>query len=236
MPDLIAQGSEAQQCWRRSLPDGEPIVLGRLGGPWAVPWDPQVSRRHVELVWDGNRLEVARLADALNPLFLHGREVDRCTLAPGEHFVIGQTTFTLADQQANVTADVPDPMQQQSFSAQYLKQVQFRNPDHRIEVLSRLPDVISGATDDRELFVRLVNMFWPACCGPMPPRSWRSKRVAGGGWRVVGGGMSDVQEVPVPLPSPSARLPAVDERNNAFPPPATRHPHLVSSIGINGWC
>ena len=59
----------------------------------------------------------------------------------------------------NVTTDAPAPVQQQSFSSQYLKQVQFRNPDHRIEVLSRLPDVISGATGDQELFVRLVSML-----------------------------------------------------------------------------
>ena len=124
-----------------------------------MPWDQQVSRRHARLLWNGNRLEVDRLPDARNPLFLRGTEVDRFTLAPGEHFVIGQTTFTLADQQVNVTADAPAPVQQQSFSAQYLKQVQFRNPDHRIEVLSRLPDVISGATGDQELFVRLVSML-----------------------------------------------------------------------------
>lgn len=159
MPDLIAQGIEAQQRWRRMLPEGEPIVLGRLGGVWAVPWDHHVSRRHARLLWNGRALEVARLPDARNPLFLRGKEVDRCTLAPGEHFVIGQTTFTLADQQVNVTTDAPAPVQQQSFSSQYLKQVQFRNPDHRIEVLSRLPDVISGATGDQELFVRLVSML-----------------------------------------------------------------------------
>jgi adenylate cyclase len=40
-----------------------------------------------------------------------------------------------------------------------LRQVQFRNPDHRIEVLSRLPDVISGAAGDEELFLRLVSML-----------------------------------------------------------------------------
>ncbi len=36
MPDLIAQGIEAQQRWRRALPEGQPIVLGRLGttDPW----------------------------------------------------------------------------------------------------------------------------------------------------------------------------------------------------------
>jgi adenylate cyclase len=124
-----------------------------------VPWDSHVSRRHAELLWNGNFLQVTKLPDARNPLFLHGKEVEGCSIGPGEHFVIGQTTFTLADQQVNVTTDAPAPVQQQSFSAQYLKQVQFRNPDHRIEVLSRLPDVISGATGDQELFVRLVSML-----------------------------------------------------------------------------
>ena len=141
------------------LPEGQPIVLGRSGGMWAVPWDHHVSRRHAQAVWNGRALEVARLPEARNPMFLRGQEVDHCTLVPGEHFVIGQTTFTLADQQVDVTSDAPMPVQQQSFSAQYLKQVQFRNPDHRIEVLSRLPDVISGATGDQELFVRLVGMI-----------------------------------------------------------------------------
>ncbi len=159
MPDLIAQGTEAQQRWRRTLPEGETIVLGRLGGGWAVPWDRQVSHRHATLRWNGRTLEVARLADAPNAIFLRGIEVERCTIRPGEHFVIGQTNFTLVDQQVTVAADAPAPVQQQSFSSQYLKQVHFRNPDHRIEVLSRLPDVISGAAGDQELFVRLVSML-----------------------------------------------------------------------------
>ena len=159
MPDLIAQGTEAQQRWRRTLPEGETIVLGRLGGGWAVPWDRQVSRRHASVLWNGRELEVTRLSEGHNPVFLRGVEVDRCAIGPGEHFVIGQTTFTLADQQVNVAADAPAPVQQQSFSSQYLKQVHFHNPDHRIEVLSRLPDVISGAAGDQELFVRLVSML-----------------------------------------------------------------------------
>ncbi|MEN6407615.1 MAG: adenylate/guanylate cyclase domain-containing protein [Thermoguttaceae bacterium] len=159
MPDLIAQGLEPQQRWRRTLPDGEPIVLGRQSGAWAATWDELISRRHARVRWNGRRLEVERLAEARNPLFLRGQEVDRCTLRPGEHFVLGQTTFTLADQQASVATDAPPPVQQQSFSAQYLKGVSFRNPDHRIEVLSRLPEVISGAAGDHELFVRLVSML-----------------------------------------------------------------------------
>ena len=159
MPDLIAQGIEPQQRWRRSLPERQAVMLGRLSGTWAVPWDQHVSRRHARLIWSGKQLEVVRLPDTRNPIFLRGKEVDQFSIEPGEHFVIGQTSFTLADQRVNITADAPQPVQQQSFSSQYLRQVPFRNPDHRIEVLSRLPDVISGAAGDEELFVRLVSML-----------------------------------------------------------------------------
>jgi len=159
MADLIAQGVESQERWRRGLPEGQPIVLGRVGGVWAVPWDAQVSRRHVRVVWDGRVLQVERLPEARNPVFLRGKEVERFEIRAGEHFVIGQTTFSVADQRADIASDSPAPLQQQSFSSQYLKQVQFRNPDYRIEVLSRLPDVISGASSDHELMVRLVNML-----------------------------------------------------------------------------
>ena len=159
MPDLIAQGLEPQQRWRRTLPEGQAVVIGRAGGPWAVPWDLHASRRHARLQWTGDRLEVARLPEARNPVFFYGDEVDTCVLKPGEHFVIGETSFTLADQRANITTDLPEPVQQQSFSAQYLRQVPFHHPDYRIEVLSRLPEVISGAAGDAELFVRLVSML-----------------------------------------------------------------------------
>jgi len=159
MADLIAQGEEAQQRWRRTLPEGQPVVLGRTAGLWAVPWDQHISRQHAELVWTGQRLEVSQLPRVRNPIYLRGKEAKRFSLRPGEHFAIGSTTFTLADQRVQVAGDSPQPVQQQSFSSQYLKQIRFRNPDYRIEVLSRLPDVISGATGAGELCVRLVSML-----------------------------------------------------------------------------
>jgi adenylate cyclase len=159
MADLIAQGEQSQQRWRRGLPDGDPVVLGRSAGVWAVPWDQHVSRRHAELRWTGRQLEVRQLADARNPIFFRGQETAQFVVEPGEHFVIGHTTFTLSDQRVYVSGDAPQPVQQQSFSSQYLRQVRFRNPDYRIEVLSRLPEVISGATGPDELRVRLVTML-----------------------------------------------------------------------------
>ncbi|MDZ7620444.1 MAG: FHA domain-containing protein, partial [Patescibacteria group bacterium] len=127
MPDLIAQGEEPQQRWRRSLPVSQDVVLGRSGRGWGVPWDAQVSRHHVRLRWDGYRLQVRRDPEARNPVYLRGQEVAQFELQPGEHFVIGQTTFTLADQRVTLTAATPQPVQQQSFSAPYLRQVPFRN-------------------------------------------------------------------------------------------------------------
>lgn len=159
MTDLIAQGEEAQQRWRRRLPRGDRVIIGRATGAWAVPWDPRISRRHVELSFDGQQLKVVRLPTARNPVYFRGQEAAQCHVAPGDHFVIGHTRFTLVEQRVDVTWDAPQPVQQQSFSAQYLKQVQFRNPDYRIEVLSRLPEAISGAAGDQELCVRLVSML-----------------------------------------------------------------------------
>ena len=158
MADLIAQGEEVQQRWRRGLPRDETVILGRSGA-WAAPWDQHISRRHAELSWNGKRLAVIRVPDSRNPVFFRGRAAERFHIAPGEHFVIGATTFTLADQRVNITAEAPLPVQQQTFSSQYLKQVPFRNPDFRIEVLTRLPEVLSGASGDTELCVRLVSML-----------------------------------------------------------------------------
>lgn len=159
MADLIAHGDQISQRWRRMLPEGIPVTLGRAAGSWAVAWDPLISRHHAELVWSDGQLAVTLLPEARNPLFYRGKSCNDLLIAPGEHFVIGDTTFTLTVQRADVTADAPMPVQQQAFSSQYLKEIAFRNPDHRLEILSRLPEVISGATDDNELCVRLVNML-----------------------------------------------------------------------------
>ncbi len=158
MADLIAQGEQLSHRWRRVLPEGDPVALGRAGN-WAVAWDALISRNHAELVWDGSQLTVRQATGARNPLFFRGRPCDHLVLQPGEHFVIGETSFTLTVQRADVAADAPMPVQQQAFSSQYLKEIAFRNPDHRLEILSRLPEVISGATDDKELCVRLVSML-----------------------------------------------------------------------------
>jgi adenylate cyclase len=156
--DLIAQGIDPQNRWRRTLLAGRPIVLGRSAAGWSTAWDDRVSRDHAQICWNGSRLRVDRLPSARNPIFVRGQPATGFDLEPGEHFVIGQTTFTLADERVNVSLDMPQPAQEQAFSSRYLQEIQFRHADAHIDVLSRLPAVISGANTDPELYVRLVNL------------------------------------------------------------------------------
>ena len=159
MPDLIAQGVLTQQRWRRRLPTDQVVVLGRGSAGFAVDWDDRISRQHAELRWRDGRLQVRKLDSARNPIFARGAEVEQCELLPGEHFVIGQTSFTLVEQRVDVSAGAPLPLEQRTFSAQYLQQLPFHNARARIEVLGRLPDVIAGAGSETELFVRLINLL-----------------------------------------------------------------------------
>jgi adenylate cyclase len=158
MADLIAQGPDLHHRWRRALPLDKPVMLGRQS-VWSAPWDDHISREHVRLLWNGERLVAQAHPDARNPVFVQGKEATRFELRPGEHFVIGSTTFSLSDDQASVSLDAPQPMQEQAYSAQYLKRMRFRNADQRIENLSRLPEIISGASSDAELFMRVVNVL-----------------------------------------------------------------------------
>jgi len=159
LADLIAEGAKPQDRWRRNLPEGQQLLVGRAAGIWSVPWDDHVSRRHAELCFNGGRLAVERLPNALNPIFVRGVERDRFDMEPGDHFVIGKTRFTLTDDKAEVSLAIPQPVREQAYSSQYLHHVPFRNADQRIEVLSRLPEMISGSANDSELYVRLVNLL-----------------------------------------------------------------------------
>ena len=156
MLELIAQGKSADSRWRRQLPQ-QVVEVGRATKSYRVPWDSQVSRRHVILTPEQNGVRVEKIPEASNPVFFHGNQADSFVMMPGEHFVIGQTTFSLTADKAVVTLDAPSPISQRTFSPEMLKQVPYRNADRRIEILNQLPEVISTAGDVKELLIRMVN-------------------------------------------------------------------------------
>ena len=160
MPDLIAQGPRPQDRWRRPLPEmGVVATLGRISEPWSVGWDDRISRRHATIRWNGVKLEVAKLAESRNAIFYRGQQRDQFTAAVGEHFVIGQTTFTLLDQQVEFSVHAVPVFAEQTFSAHLLRQTKYRDADRRIEVLGKLPEIIASSSSDEELCVRIVNVL-----------------------------------------------------------------------------
>lgn len=160
MPDLIAEGAEPRQRWKIALHPGQQYTLGRdAGADLAVPWDHCVSRHHARVAVHGEAVAVSRLPQAANSLFFAGRAVDNCEVQPGEHFVIGSTTFSLIESASALWAPSAQPIEQVTFTRQTLEHVRFRDPDKRIEVLSHLPDVIWGSRTDPELHLRLVNLL-----------------------------------------------------------------------------
>ncbi len=160
MPDLIAQGPRPQDRWRRNLPDmGTESVIGRNSEPWAVAWDDRISRQHASIKWSGNKLVVSKLPQARNAIFFRGQRRDHFTAAIGEHFVIGQTTFTITDQQVEFSQPDAPVFAEQTFSAHLLRQNKYKDGGRRIEALGKLPEIIAGASNDRELCVRIVNLL-----------------------------------------------------------------------------
>lgn len=162
MPELIAQGPKPEHRWRRRLPAGQPICLGREAGRWSIYWDETVSRQHAEVRLDGKALSVERLPNAVNAIFVRGAERDRFDLELDEHFVIGATTFTLVDERLNVTQDNPAPVTEQTISYELLQQIRFDDADRRIDVLSSLPVSLSDAASDAEQAQKLLTVLLAA--------------------------------------------------------------------------
>jgi adenylate cyclase len=159
--ELAIEGPESRQRQRVPLESGRAYVLGRdRAADVPVAWDPHISRRHVELTVLGAKLGVRKLEAGSTPLFVAGREVEACELAPGEHFVLGNTCFVVsAGATSEPSPRPPRTVEEVAFTREALERVQYRDPDRRVEVLSHLPEVIWGARSDAELNIRLVNLL-----------------------------------------------------------------------------
>jgi adenylate cyclase len=156
---LIAQGYEPQYRWRRALPLGEMVMLGRGEGLLAVTWDKKVSRQHAEILWSRDALKVRKLPTARNAITFRGMEAPQFEIKPGEQFQIGETVFTLVDDRVEPNPHQPAPVEQRTYAFKEIQAARYRDANFRIDVLSRLPDLISGAGNDDELYTRLVDML-----------------------------------------------------------------------------
>lgn len=160
MLQLIAQGPEPRQRWRKTLPAGTPLNLGR--GPAAdlpVPWEDCLSSVHAVIECDAEAANIRRHNGAPNPIYLRGTEVDSDRLSPGEQFVIGGTRFLLVRVEVDESSPSHQAFEEYTFTRQQLAQVRYRDADRRLEVLSHLPQVIAGAGSEPELYSRLTSLL-----------------------------------------------------------------------------
>ena len=167
MSRLVARGPELNERRCRLRPD-RPVRLGRQPTKddrsdselFAIPWESSLSRNHVDLRWVKGRLEIARVDGATNPLYFKGVEQDRFVMELGEHFVVGETTFSLVEDRVSVAHDDPTPLDVVGYTMAELAETRYRDADERIELLATLPDVIRHASNDEELFARLVLLLF----------------------------------------------------------------------------
>lgn len=161
MAELVAQGADPRDFWRRRLPPHR-VTLGRIPGgadEWAAPWDKQISSLHAVLTWDGQRLTVHRSPRGRNPIFFQGLPQDEFTLGVGEAFAIGNTIFTLKDDDAPLVGLGSTPDIELTCSAEELSRVKYIDADDRVEVLAALPDLILRSPSDEELEKQVIDVL-----------------------------------------------------------------------------
>ena len=132
MPRLLARGPDEAEKRYRLRPD-RVVRLGRAPSAdsdalelFAVPWESNLSRDHAVLTWSRGRLRVRRLESAKNPIFYKGKEADSFEMVLGEHFVIGKTTFALAEDRASVAHEDPTPLEIVGYTLAEIREMTVR--------------------------------------------------------------------------------------------------------------
>ncbi len=158
----------------------------------AVAWDRTISREHADLLWQNGRLYVTCLVAAMNPIKYRGAATRSAVVFGSEVFEIGQTRFyvdggpvsasnfpspssptsreTIAGrsqstaEQEFLTKDDDDDefLEEHTFPSIELKNVSFGDAERQMEVLSNLPQLISGSTSDVDLAEMLCGLLLDA--------------------------------------------------------------------------
>lgn len=162
MLELMVNGPEPNQQWRREIPGNEVIRLGRAPrSGWAVPWDLLISREHCEITASDDRITVKRLEAARNPVYLNEVDTSEFTISVGQGFRIGQTMFQLVSV-GLVDGNSGSQIEEHSFGPDQLKLFKFQNAEQRLDVLAKLPEAISATRTDEELAQAAIKVMLDA--------------------------------------------------------------------------
>ena len=158
----------------------------------AVAWDRTISREHADLLWQSGRLSVTCLVAAMNPVKFRGEALRSVMVGRLELFEIGQSKFYVESSFATPanatspttpfaretmagmalsTAEVEfqtcdeeheEFLEEHSYPSIELKNVSFGDAERQMEVLSNLPQLISGSTGDVDLAEMLCGLLLEA--------------------------------------------------------------------------
>lgn len=167
MPFLVVVGKESGQRLKYEITSGAPVRIGRApkdGIP--VPWDLMISREYADLVWIDNRLHVACLDTARNPVFRDGRPYRDLKVSYNEEFQIGNTNFHLEIDTAQRNAQTEDvdetPFESRSFRAADLDSIRYDDTSLRLELLEQVPHIIESAGSDADFASDMAELLLKA--------------------------------------------------------------------------
>ena len=90
---------------------------------------------------------------------MNGQPVEEAVLSAGDTFVVGETTFHIGQADLHSTTPADVPVEEVIFSRQDLRRIQYRDADKRMDVLTTLPELISGALNEDALCSRLSHLL-----------------------------------------------------------------------------
>lgn len=164
--ELQALGTDDSQCSVRSLETDAVFRLGRAPqNDWVVNWDRLISREHAQMRWHEGQLQVRCMEKATNPVIINGESFRELKIDVGGEFLIGATTFRLVeDIEPEASSDIDmsedEPLNGlQTYQSDELNEFQFSDPIRQMDMLARLPKMITGSTSDEALAGLLVDVL-----------------------------------------------------------------------------
>jgi adenylate cyclase len=143
-----------------SLKTDCPCRVGRSSDcDLTVDWEGNLSREQFSIQTRESSAHVLVNPDAKNSVFFQGAEQEKFELEIGQHFVVGSTSFRLEEHGSDDSSPRRRMVEEVTFDANQLQNVPFRDADKRIEVLTHLPEVISGTRTDDDFFLRIAQLL-----------------------------------------------------------------------------
>ncbi len=140
-----------KQVQRWEIPESE-VLVGRPEaqeptGKVTVAGDPTLSRRHFWLGRTLTGLRVRRCPEARNPIFFMGEDKADFELLPGQHFVVGSTTFQYSLSERG--SEPPTPAREMTLAHASRQGARERQASECLKAMTELLPRLKRATDEQ---------------------------------------------------------------------------------------